>query len=279
MAEYHNRVRELMRVRNVSQAKLITATGIPRATMTRLLAGETTFDIDQLELVASVLGLSINDVVSPLRFEYFSLTGITKLDDLIRRVTALRSIPYDAKAKTIYSQTHQADAVCYSPLYSHWNDDPEKPCPKVGWIERPHGSSATVESPIFADLLIPDASRVVMLHEHPGIDGLYGILVTDELRLNDEAAHREVRNIYIPLRATVTGMRRISVTTQMFADSDNRIDGTLTQDEYVLTATIKSIRNGSDALVRHKLWYPIPDISNFETNRDAFERYVELAIN
>jgi len=278
MAEYHNRVRELMRVRNVSQAKLMTATGIPRATMTRLLAGETTFDIDQLELVASALGLSINDVVSPLKFDHFSLTGITKLDDLIRRVTALRCIPYDSRAKTIYTQTHQADAVCYSPLYTRWNYDPEKPCPKVVPIERKYSATFGAESPIFADLEKPDAPREVMLHEHPGIDGLYGILVTDELRLNDSAV-KEVRNIYIPLRATVTGVRRISVTTQMFADSDNRIDGTLAQDEYVLTAKIKSIRNGSDAIIRHKLWNPIPDISNFETNRDAFERYVELAIN
>ena len=274
MADYHNRVRELMRVRNVSQAKLITSTGIPRATMTRLLAGETKFNIDQLELVASTLGLSIHDVVSPLKFDHFSLTGITKLDELIRRITALRCIPWESKAQGIFSETHQIDARCYSPLYSRWNDDPEKPCPKLVQIQK----RSQPERCIRQNHSRADALREVMLHEHPKIEGLYGIAITDELRLNEMAA-KEVGNIYIPLRATVTGVRRVSVTTQMFADLNNRINGTLTQDEYVLTSTIKSIRNGSDAIIRHKLWNPIPDIGNFDHKRDVFERYVELAIN
>ena len=266
MPEYHTRIRQLMAVRNVTQATLIRSTGIPRATITRLLAGDTEFSINQLELVSTVLGLSINDVVSPLKFDIFSLTGITKLDDLIRRLTALRSIPYDSKAHDIYSTTHIPDALCYSSVYARWNND-DRPCPKI--INSPAKTNASG----------------CTLHEHPKIDGLYGISVIDELSLNNNVAKDGTRNIYFPLRASVTGTHRMSVTTQMFSHAvgesmKNKTSGSLSQDEYVLTSSVRSIKNHtSDAIINHKIWTPIPEISKFVSERSAFEKYVDLVVN
>ena len=266
MPEYHTRIRQLMAVRNVTQATLIRSTGIPRATMTRLLAGDTDFSINQLEQVSTVLGLSINDVVSPLKFDIFSLTGITKMDDLIRRLTALRSIPYDSKAHDIYSTTHIPDALCYSSVYARWNND-DRPCPKI--INSPAKTNASG----------------CTLHEHPKIDGLYGISVIDELSLNNNVAKDGTRNIYFPLRASVTGTHRMSVTTQMFSHAvgesmKNKTSGSLSQDEYVLTSSVRSIKNHtSDAIINHKIWNPIPEISKFVSERSAFEKYVDLIVN
>ena len=274
MHDYHTRIRQLMTVRNVTQAGMMRNTGIPRTTMTRLLNGETDFSINQLEQVATALNLSSNDVVSPLPFDHYALTGIAKLDDLVRRVTALRSMPYDCQAHEIYCTTHVPDALCYSPTYARWNHD-DRPCPKKIDVQRK--SDLPVES-------CTPAQRIeVALHEHTKIDGLYGILVSDELHLNDLSFRNKgekERHIYIPLRATVTGSNRVSVTTQMFANPSHRVNGSTSQDEYILTASVKSIKNGSsDAIIRHKLWLPIPDISNFVSERSAFEKYVEMVVN
>ena len=49
MHDYHTRIRQLMTVRNVTQAGMIRSTGIPRATITRLLNGESEVSINQME--------------------------------------------------------------------------------------------------------------------------------------------------------------------------------------------------------------------------------------
>ena len=77
----------------------------------------------------------------------------------------------------------------------------------------------------------------------------------------------------------------MSVTTQMFSHAvgesmKNKTSGSLSQDEYVLTSSVRSIKNHtSDAIINHKIWNPIPEISKFVSERSAFEKYVDLVVN
>lgn len=52
-------IRALLARRRISAAELARRTGLKQSTLARRMTGETAFDLDDLELIASVLGVSV----------------------------------------------------------------------------------------------------------------------------------------------------------------------------------------------------------------------------
>lgn len=56
-------IRALLARRRISAAELARRTGLKQSTLARRMTGETAFDVDDLELIAEVLGVSVADLL------------------------------------------------------------------------------------------------------------------------------------------------------------------------------------------------------------------------
>lgn len=56
-------IRALLARRRISAAELARRTGLKQSTLARRMTGETAFDLDDLELIAEVLGVQVTDLL------------------------------------------------------------------------------------------------------------------------------------------------------------------------------------------------------------------------
>ncbi len=56
-------IRALLARRRISAAELARRTGMKQSTLARRMTGETAFDLDDLEVIAEVLGVEVTDLL------------------------------------------------------------------------------------------------------------------------------------------------------------------------------------------------------------------------
>ncbi|MCM6776230.1 helix-turn-helix domain-containing protein [Nocardia sp. CDC159] len=57
-----SQLRAQLGVRKLRQADLVRATGIPKATLSSLLSGDTAIDLEQMRKIANALGIEVADI-------------------------------------------------------------------------------------------------------------------------------------------------------------------------------------------------------------------------